>query len=60
MSGAERRQHSTNRSLLMSLARYIQSGDTKIPYEIFLRKVIDRIVDELSNTLDPGDAGKRR
>jgi hypothetical protein len=45
----ERRTYS---SLVLSLARYVQLGDTKLHYDQFLRLVIDRVVDELSRRLD--------
>lgn len=38
----------TQQSLVSSLARYVQVDDLKLPRELFLRKVLDRIVNDLS------------
>jgi hypothetical protein len=38
----------TQQSLASSLARYVQVDDLKLPRELFLRKVLDRIVNDLS------------
>jgi hypothetical protein len=38
----------TQQSLASSLARYVQADDLKLPRELFLRKVLDRIVNDLS------------
>jgi hypothetical protein len=37
----------TQQSLVSSLARYVQVDDLKLPRELFLRKVLDRIVNDL-------------
>jgi hypothetical protein len=41
-------QYLTQESLVSSLARYVQVDDLKLPRELFLRKVLDRIVNDLS------------
>jgi hypothetical protein len=40
-------QYLTQESLVSSLARYVQVDDLKLPRELFLRKVLDRIVNDL-------------
>jgi hypothetical protein len=42
------RKYLTQQSLVSSLARYVQVDDLKLPRELFLRKVLDRIVNDLS------------
>jgi hypothetical protein len=37
--------------LLKSLFRYVEAGDLGLPRDIFLRKVIDRIVNDLSSSI---------
>ena len=37
--------------LLKSLARYIEPGDLRLSRDVFLRRVLERIVDDLSSSI---------
>lgn len=45
--------------LLNSLTRYIQANDVHLPRDLFLRSVMDRIVDDLSAPITPQPKGSK-
>jgi hypothetical protein len=41
----------TYKGLLVSLAKYVEPGDLRLSRDVFLRKVLERIVNDLASSI---------